>query len=144
MEHPRRALIPVFAPLLAGLIVLVTLLGLIGYAIRDPQPHDIPVGLVGPAPALQQLTDGFNSKAPGAFQFTTYGSEDDARAAIGSNNVDAVLVIGGGPPRLIVAGADGDTVSGIATAVFSSAFAAQGTQLSVETTHPFASGDPHG
>lgn len=144
MEHRQRALIPIVSPLLAGLLVLVTLLGLIGYAIRDPHPHDIPVGLVGPPPALQQLTDGFSSKAPGAFQFTTYASEADARAAIDSNNVDAVLIVGGGAPRLIVAAADGDTVSGIVSAAFTAAFSAQGAQLAVETTHPFSSGDPHG
>lgn len=144
MEHRQAALVPVIAPLLAGLIVLVTLLGLIGFAIRDPKPHDIPVGVVGPPPAVQQLTDGLNSKAPGAFQFTSYLSEDDARAGLDSNAVDAVLVIGGGPPRLIVAAANGDTVSGVITGVFTAAFAAQGAQLLVETVHPFPSGDSHG
>ena len=144
MEDRTRVLEPVVAPLAAGLVVLVTLLGLIGTAIRDPRPHDIPVGLVGPAPALQQMTTGFDAKAPGTFTFTTYASEDQARAGIDARDVDAVLVVGAGAPHLIVAGAAGDAVTGVITAVFTGAFAAQGAQLSVEVTHPFAAGDPHG
>jgi hypothetical protein len=144
MDDRRRSLQPVAASLVAGLVVLVTLLGLIGTAIRDPRPHDIPVGVAGPSEAVQQLTTGFSSKAPGTFLFTTYSTETDARAALDSNDVDAVLVVGSGPPRLIVSGAAGDAVAGVITAIFSSAFAAQGTRLSVEVVHAFTSGDPHG
>ena len=67
-------------PMIGGLVILVALIGLIGTAIKNPQPHDIPVGLVGPAPATQQIQQAFATAAPGAFQFTTYTSEQDARA----------------------------------------------------------------
>ena len=130
--------------LVAGVLVLVALLGLIGPAIKNPRPHDLPVGLVGPAPVVQQLTSAIGSKAPGAFAFTSYSSEDAARAAIDSRVIDAVLVLGSGAPRLIVAGAAGDAVTGAVTGVFTAAFQAQGQTLSVETVHPFASGDSHG
>src|SRR5258707_8372161 len=100
----RHSVERLVAPLAAGLLVLIALLGLVGTAIRDPRPHDIPVGLVGPAPAVRQLTTAFGTSAPGAFQFTPYGSEADARAAIDSRTVDGVLVLEASP-RLIVAGA---------------------------------------
>src|SRR5207248_5929530 len=74
-----RLLLP---PVVGGLVLLVALLGLIGTAIRDPHPHDIPVGLVGPRPAEQQITTAFATNAPGAFEFTTFQSEGDARAAL--------------------------------------------------------------
>src|SRR2546421_9718393 len=143
MTDGRHAIEPVAAPIAAGLVVLVTLLGLIGTAIRDPRPHDIPVGVAGPAPAAAQITGAFNSKAPGTFQFTVYDSEKQARSGLDARDVDAVLVLGA-QPKLIVAGAAGDAITGLTTAIFSQAFAAQGTQLAVEVTHPFASGDPHG
>src|SRR5256712_5851005 len=143
MTDRRPAIEPVAGPIAAGLAVLVTLLGLSGTASRDPRPHDIPVGVAGPAPAAGQITGAFNSKAPGAFQFTTYGAEEHARSALDARDVDAVLVLGA-QPKLIVAGAAGDAITGLTTAIFSQAFAAQGTQLAVEVTHPFASGDPHG
>jgi hypothetical protein len=131
------------APVVAGLLLLVTLLGLIGTAIRDPKPHDIAVGIVGPAPAVAQLTGAFANKAPGTFDFTTYSSEADARSAIDSRAIDGALLLGQ-PPKLIVAGAAGDTSVGVITAAFTQAFAAQNVAVQVETVHPYASGDAHG
>ena len=144
MESRSNSVEAIAGPVIAGLVVLVTLLGLIGTAIRDPRPHDIPVGVVGPPAAVQPLTDAMASKSPGTFDFTTYSSEANGRAALDAEDVDGVLILGGGPPHLVVAGASGDAQSGLITAVFSAAFAAQGAPLSVEVVHAYASGDPHG
>jgi hypothetical protein len=141
--NPRETAQRFVAPIVAGLLLLVTLLGLIGTAIRDPKPHDIPVGLVGPAEATAQLAARFATNAPGTFTFTNYSSEQDARAAIDSRAIDGAL-IPGQSPRLIVAGAAGDASVGVMTAAFSNAFQAQGATLQVETVHPFATGDAHG
>lgn len=130
-------------PIAAGLLVLVALIGLIGSAIRDPRPHDIPVGLVGPPAATEQLAQAFGSNAPGTFRFTSFTSEDAARAAIDARSIDGVLILGQ-PPRLIVAGAAGDTVATVMTTAFGNVFRAQGATLAVETVHPFAAGDAHG
>jgi hypothetical protein len=136
-----RRLVP---PVIGGLLLLIALLGLIGTAIRDPRPHDISVGLVGPAPAVQQISTAFATNAPGAFQFTSYGTEVAARSALDSRTVDGVLVLGGPTPRLIVAAAAGDAATGVITAAFTGAFKAQGAAVDVETVHPFAAGDAHG
>jgi hypothetical protein len=130
-------------PIAAGLLVLVALIGLIGSAIRDPRPHDIPVALVGPSAAGDQLKTAFSANAPGTFQFTSFTSEDAARAALDDRSVDGVLVLGQAP-RLIVAGAAGDAVTAVMTAAFGNVFRAQGAMLAVESVHPFASGDAHG
>jgi hypothetical protein len=122
---------------------MATLLGLIGTAIRDPKPHDIPVGITGPAPAVQQLTAGIGTNAPGAFSFTTYDSEVAARTALDNRDVDAVLVLGSSP-RLVVAPAAGEAITAVITTVFTAVFGAQGAQLQVETAHAYSSGDPHG
>jgi hypothetical protein len=131
-------------PVVGALVLLVALIGLIGTAIKDPRPHDIPVGMVGPAPAVQQMSTAFGSAAPGAFKFTTYPTESEAQAALDSRAVDGVLVLGGASPRLILAGAAGDASTGVMTAAFTNAFKAQGATLAVETVHPFAAGDAHG
>ena len=136
-----EALLP---PAVGGLLVLVALLGLIGTAIKNPQPHDIAVGLVGPAPAMQQISESFGTAAPGAFQFTTYASEQDALAGLDARSVDGVVILGTGSPRIIVAGAAGDAATGVITAAFTNAFKAQGATVTVETVHPFAGGDAHG
>jgi len=140
----RKAFEAILPPLIGGLLILAALIGLIGTAIKNPLPHDIPMGLVGPAPAIQQLSGGFESKAPGAFQFHSYASVDAARAAIDARSVDGVLVLGDGGPRLILAGAAGDAVTGVISGAVTNAFRAQGQAVTMETVHPFASGDAHG
>jgi hypothetical protein len=131
-------------PIAGGLVILVTLLLLIGAAIRDPRPHDIPVGLAGPAQAIDPLAQAFGQNAPGAFAFTTYDSEAAARSAIDNREVVGALVVGQAGPRLIVASATGEAIAGGVTAAFTQAFAAQGVTLTVEQVHVFPSGDAHG
>src|SRR2546423_568116 len=114
----RPGLAGLLPPVIGGLVILVTLVGLIGTAIRDPRPHGIPVGIVGPAPAVQRVSTAFGSAAPGAFELTPYASEAVARAALDARSVDGVLILGAGQPRLIVAGAAGDGVTGVITAAF--------------------------
>jgi hypothetical protein len=140
----RSSLARLLPPLVGGLAVLLALIGLIGTAIRDPKPHDIPVGLVGPGPAVHQISSAFGSAAPGAFNFTSYESESTARAALDQRSVDGVLVLGSGTPRLILAGAAGDGSTGVLTGVFTKALQAQGAAVTVETVHPFPAGDSHG
>ena len=142
MSSRRESLRGLVPPIVGGLLIVVAFIGLIGTAIRSPQPHDIPVGLVGAAPAVQQISTSFGANAPGAFQFTTYASEQDARAALDDRTVDGVLVLGSG--TLIVAGAAGDGATGVITAAFTNAFKAQGNALTVQTVHPLPSGDAHG
>ncbi|HEV2474936.1 MAG TPA: hypothetical protein VGX22_00245 [Candidatus Dormibacteraeota bacterium] len=131
-------------PLVLGLVIVVTLIGFIGTAIKNPQPHDIPVGLVGPAQAVLQISSSFATAAPNAFTFTTYSSEQEGRAAVDARTVDGVLILGTANPHLVIAGAAGDGATGVITGAFTNAFKAQGAALTVETVHPFASGDPHG
>ena len=140
----QRRLEPFLPPLVVGLLIVIVLIGLIGTAIKNPQPHDIPVGLVGPAPAVQQISSSFATAAPGAFDFTTFASENDARAALDTRTVDGVLILSSASPHLIIAGAAGDGVTGVITAAFTNVFKAQCATLTVETVHPFASGDAHG
>jgi len=143
-EEMRARLEAFVQPLAAGLLVLIALIGLIGPAIKSPSPHDISVGLAGPPPATQQIASAFATNAPGAFRFTTYESEAEARAGIDARSVDGALIIGSGGPRLIVAGAAGDGATGVITGALSKVFESQGQAITIETVHPFASGDPHG
>lgn len=128
-------------PVVAGLLVLVFLIGLIGLAIQNPTPHDIPIGLVQDGGG--QAISFFSSGSP-AFKVSQYGTEQAARDAIDSRDIDGALVLDQSGPRLIVAGAAGDGVSGVITGAFTQLFAQQGQKLTVETVHPFSSGDPHG
>jgi hypothetical protein len=138
------ARLQILIPVIGGLVVAIALLGIIGSAIQDPHPHDIPVGLVGPAAATDQVSSAFAANAPGAFQFTSYETEAQGRAALDSRNIDGLLVLGDSSPRLVVAAANGDAVTGVITTAFSNIFKSQGSPLQVEVVHPFAAGDAHG
>lgn len=140
----RHALETAVGPVVAGLVLLLTLIGLLGTATHDPRPHDIPVGMSVPPALVQQLSGGFAAAAPGAFKFTTYDSEASARAAIDAREVVAALLVGANAPRLVVAGAAGDAITGGVTAAFTNAFRAQNLPLTIEVVHPFQSGDAHG
>jgi len=126
-------------PLAAGLLALVLLIGLIGPAIKSPSPHDIPIGIVSGGGS--QYVFAFSG---GPFKVTTYDTERGARDAIDSRDVDGALVLGPSGPKLIVAGAAGDAVTGVITGAFTQLFQKQGQTLEVEVVHPFAPGDPHG
>src|SRR5260221_6872420 len=95
-------------PLVGGLVLLVALIGLIGSAISDPRPHDIPVGLVGPDAAVQKLTTAFGSAVPGSFPFMSYPAEGARSAALESGEVDGDLLLSPGRARLVLAGGAGD------------------------------------
>ncbi len=128
-----------FQPLVAGLLALVTLVGLIGPAIKSPSPHDIPIGIVSGGGG--QFVFAFNG---GPFKVTAYDTERAARDAIDSRDVDGALVLGPSGPKLIVAGAAGDAITGVIIGAFTQLFQKQGEPLEVEVVHPFAPGDPHG
>lgn len=137
----RRALI---MPVAGGVVILFTLVALIGFAIRNPQAHDVPLGVVGPAAEITQLSAAFEAGAPGALRLTSFPSDDAARAAIDRRSVDGALLLGSGGPRLIVAGGAGAAVAGVITGAVGAALHAQGVALSVVTVHPFPAGDPEG
>ena len=105
-------------PLVGGLVILVTLIVLLGTAVRDPRPHDIAVGMVAPQPVADQLAQGFAQNAPGAFKFTTYATDADARTAVDQRDVVAALIVGQTGPTLVVAGAAGEAIAGGVTAAF--------------------------
>ena len=139
----RHSVEQVVAPLVGGIVVMVTLLVLIGTAIRDPKPHDIAVGVVGPSDAAAQVTGALSAKAPGAFALTTYDSEDAARGALDNRVIDGAVVLGPSP-KIIVAGGAGDAVTTVIATVFGAALAGQGGPVPIEVVHPFAGGDAHG
>jgi len=136
-EHDSR-------PVVAGIVILLTLVVLLGAAVRDIRPHDVPVGISAPQQVADNLIGGFAQNAPGALAFTSYSTETEARAAIDNRDVVGSLIVGANGPTLVVAGASGEAVAGGVTAAFTAAFEAQGTPLVVEVVHPFGAGDPHG
>lgn len=130
-----------------GIVVGVSLLGMLFSgsflgAFHNPEPHGVPVAVVGPTQLVQQLEAAIGQKRPGAFELSEYTSQDVALRALLDREVDAVLVPEQG--KLIVAGAAGRTGATVITAAFQAAAQAQGRPLTVEDAVPLPPGDTGG
>lgn len=91
---------------LALLIVGVQLLFVfcLGYPPLHTTPHDLPVGLAGPASAVAPLRAGLTSK-PGQVEVHGYADGAAARHAVERREVYGALVVSAAGPRLLVASA---------------------------------------
>lgn len=133
----------------AGMLLAVALLtalfagSFIG-AMHEPEPHDVPVAVVAPAQAVDQIQAALDTKAEGAFDLTAYATEAEAREALDGREVDAVLIPGQGASTLLTASASGSAGATILAKVFTTAAQAQGTSLTVTDVRPLSAEDPSG
>ncbi|GAB1824447.1 hypothetical protein [Herbidospora sp. RD11066] len=119
-------------------VVLATLIGMfvvgsfVG-ALHSPEPHDVPVAVVGPPQAVGPMAE----KLQGKFELTAYADEAAAREALANREVDAVVLPQA--QKLVVASAASRSASTIITSVFTAA-----APLTVEDAHPLPPGDQGG
>jgi hypothetical protein len=125
---------------IAGVLAAVlTLQALVVAALvlpgHKPEPHDVPLGVVGPPALAQQI----EQTRPGAFDVTTYPDEAAARAAIDERDVYGAVVADGAGERLLVASAASNSVAQLLrTSVAAS------PDVAVEDVRPLTAEDPRG
>ncbi|WP_433513117.1 hypothetical protein ACQP2T_57370 [Nonomuraea sp. CA-143628] len=130
-----------------GVLVGVSLLGMLFSGsflgtFFEPEPHGVPVAVVGPDTLVNQLSGAMEDNKPGGFDLREYTSVDVAHEALLGREVDAVLVPQEG--RLVVASAGGRAGAAAITGAFQAAEKAQGRALRVEDAVPLAAGDVGG
>lgn len=150
---PRKSVTrAVFSPanrkLLIGLAGLLALIFVFVFsnveANHDPKPHDLPLGVVGPPPAVAALTSQLDRSAPGAFTISGYLSLGGARTAIMHRSIYGALDPGT-PATLLVANAASPAVATLLQHVFQAAAAhSSGKRLVVRDVVPLPSSDPTG
>jgi nucleotide-binding universal stress UspA family protein len=130
---PHRALagFMVASAAFAAIFVALTL-----SAYHAPRPHDLPVGIVGPAAVTSRIEHALNSAAPGAFGWRGYPSEAGARTGITQREVDGALVASGRNLRLLVAQGGGSGPAQVLTQASGAVAAASGRQLVVTDVVP--------
>jgi len=120
VEEPRSATVrttghmPPGGPL--GLIaVLALLVGLVVTAFALPavhsEPRDVPIGIAGPPPAVQQVSAALAANAPGAFAVTALADEAALTAAIRNRDVYGGIAIGQAGPTMLTAPAASPAVA---------------------------------
>ena len=110
-------------------------------AFHAPRPHDLPVGIVGPAAVTSQVEHALDGAAPGAFGWRSYPSETGARTGIAQREVDGALVASGGNLRLLVAQGGGSGPAQVLTQASGAVAARTGRQLVVTDVVPALPGD---
>lgn len=105
-------------------------------AFHQPAPHDLPVGVVGPAAVTGHIEHAVDGAAPGAFRWRSYPSVAGARAGIMQRTVDGALAVSGGQLRLLVAQAGGTAPAQALTRVFGAVAARSGQHLVVADVVP--------
>jgi hypothetical protein len=110
-------------------------------AQADPEPHDVPVAVVGSPAAVDALRDAIERRQPGAFSLRPAASAERARDALDRREVYGVLILDPQAPRLLVASAGGPAVANVLRA----AFGRLGPRpVAVRDVRPLDPGDPRG
>lgn len=134
----------VLAPVVIALLISVLFVTLFLLAFRSPTPHDLRVGITGPASASAQLRQAVAARAPGALQLRDYPDPASAARAVEHRDVYAALVIEQGQWALLVAGANGSALIPALQRSFEPAAVTAHVPLSVRDLVPRASGDKSG
>ncbi|MFF6947052.1 hypothetical protein ACFZAD_00080 [Streptomyces iakyrus] len=132
-------------PSLLGLFLVIAFAGLMIPGLRNPAPHDVPLGVAGPPPAVERLGQQLEAGAPGAFEVTEYADEKAARAALRDQEVLGAIVIGPqGAPALLTASAAGDAPTRAVTAAYERLTDRLGTPPQVRDVAPLPEHDSRG
>ncbi|MEN2420470.1 ABC transporter permease [Streptomyces rimosus] len=152
----RHVLTHLITPLLMCIGMGLAYLG----AFAHPEPHHLPVAVVGSGPQTQVLAQSMNDKAHGGLDVRTVGSRAEAvdqlkhqdifgayvmdtRATGAASSGTAAKGGGGKPaPELVVATAGSDTTASVVQKIFTPVAAQQGVPLKVTDVAPPAEDDP--
>ena len=136
---PSRGLAVAVAAALA-VALLFALVG--GFALRDPRPHDVPVGVAGPPPAVAAVQDGLDAAVPGGFEVRALPG--DPEAAVADRQVDGALVLSpDGRAQVLSASGNGGSDAAVSSALQAAARASGAADVQVRDVAP-ATDDPRG
>jgi hypothetical protein len=143
-SRTKATLRAVLVPALIAVVVGTSFVAVFLAAFSDPRPHDLAVGVVGPAPQVQQVRTGLDDAQPGAFRIVPLAGAPEAEEAVRRNDVYGALLLGGQAPQLLVAGAHGQGVTQTLTAAFGPVAQQAGAPLQVQDLVPLVAGDTRG
>jgi nucleotide-binding universal stress UspA family protein len=110
-------------------------------AYHAPRPHDLPVGIVGSAPATSGIEHALDTALPGAIDWHSYPSAADARTGITQRDVDGAMIASGSNLHLLVATGGGTAPANFLTTAAGTVAAHTGSKLVVTDVVPPLPGD---
>ncbi|MFI7382629.1 hypothetical protein [Streptomyces sp. NPDC049813] len=113
-------------------------------AFAAPEPHHLPVAVVGAGPEAKVFAQTLKDKAGDALDVRTVDARTTAVDQLRTRHIDGAYVLGAEPPELIVASAGSDTTVSVVQKIFTPVAAEQGKPLTVTDVAPTVSDDPTG
>lgn len=128
-----------------GLVLLLTgMLALFAWPAVTSAPRDLPIGVAGPAPAVQEISGALSSAQPDAFAVTGYPTRDAAVAAIERREVYGAIVVGPNGAEVLTASAASPTVAQLLDQLGGTLAARQGVSVTTTDVVPLPPADPRG
>ncbi|QNS07844.1 hypothetical protein IAG42_32385 [Streptomyces xanthii] len=135
----RHVLTHLLTPLLMCVGMGLAYLG----AFASPEPHHLPVAVVGAGPEAKVFAQTVKDKAGDALDVRTVDTRSAAVDQLMTRDIDGAYVVGDSP-ELIVASAGSDTTVSVVEKIFTPVAAQQGDPLKVTDVAPPVSDDPTG
>ncbi|SNS27379.1 hypothetical protein SAMN06893096_10314 [Geodermatophilus pulveris] len=135
---PWRTVLGLAAGLTAALAVL---LAAFAWPATQSRPRDLPVAVVGPPPAVEQVRAALAQAQPGAFAVTPAADAGQARQLVRDREAAGALVLGPDGPGVVVATQGGPAVAQLLVQV---AQGASGSSVPVEDVAAPPADDPRG
>lgn len=107
-------------------------------------PHDLPIGVVGPQPAVTRVQAQLNDADPGGFAVAGYPDQDALRAAIRHRDVYGGLLVGDQGTTLLTASGGSPMIARLLTQAGDGIAAHSGKPLHTEDLAPLPPADPYG
>ncbi|MGV9455944.1 ABC transporter permease [Streptomyces sp. NPDC003635] len=134
-------------PLIAVVVLVPLLAALALWAFAWPSartaPHDLPLGVAGPAAATAPLERQLNEHE-GAFEIHRYADEADARDAVEDRSVYGAIVVTPKATELLTASAASPLVAQLLQEQVGRQAAAEGARLTTVDVVPAPENDPRG
>jgi len=138
--HLPALVVTLIVTVIAGLFA-----GTYAWAMGDPQPHDVPIGLVSTTHTPDELATELQARTGTTFVVRPYATETDAEAAIREQVVYGALVEQlNGSVRLYVSSASGASVARLLEADAPRLEQSIGQPVTVIDAHPLGPKDPNG
>ncbi|MEU1131264.1 hypothetical protein ABZ383_15630 [Streptomyces sp. NPDC005900] len=136
----RHVLLHLVTPLLMCLGMGLAYMG----AFVTPEPHDMPIAVVGSGPRAEALAHTVQDKAGDALDVRTLADREQAVAALKSLDIAGAYLPDAKVPELIVASAGSDMSALAVQKIFTPVAAEQGLPLKVTDVAKPVSDDPTG
>jgi hypothetical protein len=120
-------------------------------AMGDPQPHDIPIGVVSQSVTAAELDKGLETATSTSFEVTSFATEAEAKDAIDQQRIFAAYIAPGAAgasgtasATLLISSASGSSVARLIETDAATLGTDLGVQLTITDVNPLSPTDPSG